>query len=112
MLGSGIREALLHWVGQVVALRFGAPQLECSCPACPSCPAHTLSCSCHGAPQPGALEASGQISGFLAGVLVGAVGVLAWRAARRVTPLEAARAAAEELDERERVQLELRRLRK
>ena len=111
--------ALIRWASQVLALRWGSASIQCACPACPACPgspAHNISCICHGAPQPGS-DFSGIALAFVVGVAVGlgAAGILAavgWLGSCRRQRARAQPAAFEDSDERERVQLELRRLRK
>ena len=112
--------ALIRWASQVIALRLGSANIQCTCPACPACPvspAHNISCTCHGAPQPGS-DLSGLALAFVVGAAVGfgAAGVLAAvgllgsccrRQRARAQPL-----ALGDSEERERVQLELRRSRK
>ena len=113
--------ALARWLGQVLALKLSAAHVSCSCPPWPGSPAHNFTCNCHGGPLPAvgaghgtaavlsAAFAAGLLCGLLLALLASCCLSLVRRsgsAARRAFP------GASELDERERVQQELRRLRK
>ncbi len=114
--GGELLLAFLRWIGQAVALRLGAGNVHCSCPACPACPAHSINCSCHGAPPPSSVELSGSFVLFFVGVAVGVGGTLVVvfgdRLCRYCSPKAQPRGPdPEEVDELERIQLEFRRLR-
>ncbi len=108
---SGAVLAVVRWLGQVLALRLGA-RSELTC-VCPSCPAHTISCTCNGGSPAVPPEAGYSwafnffVLGLVLGLAVGGSCVLV------VTRLGGgARDRTTAADERELVQLELRRLRK
>ncbi len=106
--------AFIRLAGQVVMLRLGTASVHCTCPVCP---AYTIMCSCHGAPQPGSTEYGGSGTAFLAGFVVGICGasvvVCGGRGVRRIVQCgHPGKGELEDLDERDRVQLEFRRLRK
>ena len=106
-LPSALLHAAAQWCGQVLALKLGSSS---SC-VCPPCPAHSFSCQCHGDPptaRPATELAVAVVLLLLLGIVVGFLlgGLTVWLALLRRTQDRA------ETDEREAVQLELRRLRK
>ncbi len=66
--------ALARWLGQVLALRIGTrPELTC---VCPSCLAHTFSCTCNCGSSPAILpeaDYSWALVVFVLGLVVGLV---------------------------------------
>jgi hypothetical protein len=100
---------LFSWAGQVLALRLGT-RSELTC-VCPSCPAHTISCTCNGgglADPAAKVDFSVAFILFFLGLALGcAVGAGCVLLGCRFFG-DSERAS----DEREQIQLKLRRSRK